>query len=228
MTVCEESTPCYLGLYVSDFLSVCTKDGTSSDLLFKLLKFVENITESIDDTWEGWNKQLHTLYGAGEDWYPQSCTASSLSVISDVNTQHRGGTGCLQSDHRGCYSSTIFGSSVCHSQSGSSPTDPSLKAFSHHPSQSDMALPPTAPKGSVSFKPPRWLLSPGYTASHTHLQNNRVRKKEKKICTNWDSHLFDPFSSCKSSATMTVSSQKQTLFFSDMTFKMKRLLALKY
>lgn len=31
-------------------LSVCTKDSTSSDPLLKLLKFVENITESIDDT----------------------------------------------------------------------------------------------------------------------------------------------------------------------------------
>lgn len=94
----------------------------------------------------------HIHHSTDKDWFPQTSTASSLSVISDVNTGElfkfleTTGWEYLQSDHRGCYSSTIFGSSLCHSQAWFSPTDPSLKASSTHPSQTDMALPPTAPR----------------------------------------------------------------------------------
>lgn len=136
----------------------------------------------------------HPPYGAGEGWYPPKYTASSLSVISDVNTQRRGGscwkyletTGCLQSDHRGCYSSTVFGSSVCHSQSWSSPTDPSLKASSHHPSQSDMSLLPAAPREAChsNLRGGYWdLAALPHTHTHTFTITGQGKRKRGFIPT---------------------------------------------
>lgn len=98
----------------------------------------------------------------------------------------------LQSVQSQCYSSPMFGSSVCRSQSWSSLTEPSLKASSHHPSQSDMALPPAASREACHLNLRRGYWDPA-ALHHTHLHDNRARKKGKKIYANWDRHLFDPF-----------------------------------
>lgn len=123
--------------------------------------------------------------GAHEDRFPQKPTASSLSVISDVNTGELFkflesiGWEHFQPNHRGCDSSTIFGSSVCHSRSRSVPTDPSLKASSHHPSQSDMALPPAAPREACHSN-----LWGGYRVlaalHHTHTHTCTITEQEKR------------------------------------------------
>lgn len=145
--MCEESTLFYLGLHLSALHSQCTRDSTTSDPSFKLLKFVQKQSPRITQEravccfYVSQSKITHSL---------QRITSFFCNQWSEHRKDKTGATKktakeYLQADHSGCYSSTVFGSSRCRCRSWSSPTDPLLKAFSHHPSQSDTALSPTVP-----------------------------------------------------------------------------------
>lgn len=154
-----------------------------------------------------------------KDFLKKKITAWSLPVISDVNTEWRG-WGYLKSDHRGCFTPKHFGSSVCHSHSWYRPTDPSLKTSSHHPSLTDMVLPPTVPREachSNHWGGYRVLTALHYTHTHTHTIMMCEKAKISSNPANWDSHLFDPLGLVKSPATKSVSLQKQTFSYGKMS-----------
>lgn len=234
--MCEESTACYLGLYLSALLSVCTKDCTSCDPLFKLLKFVGNITESIDDTWKGrplWAKNKFTHS-------PQRRQAlispNIYSIISICNQwcEHRGAVQISQDN--GMRISPIWPQrmllqhhfwQLTVSQSGPLQSYRSIIESILNPSITDWShLASHCCEGSMSFKPLRGLWSPGCSASqtHTHLHNDRVRKKAKKISPN----LPTGTATCVTRLVDLNHRHGQTPFFSNMRVRMKRLLTLQF